>query len=127
MKLEHVAINVPDPQVMAVWYVENLGLSVVKQINEPPFKTFLADDGGTVMLEIYRNPKAEVLDYWTLDALVLHLAFVSQHPAVDILRLVDAGAVLVSEDRLDDGSHLVMLRDPWGLALQLCKRATPMI
>ncbi len=127
MKLEHVAINVPDPLVMAVWYVENLGLSVVKQINEPPFMTFLADESGTVMLEIYRNPMAGVPDYWTWDPLVLHLAFVSSNLKEDIHRLVDAGAVLVSENRFDDGSHLAMLRDPWGVAIQLCKRGTPLL
>jgi len=27
----------------------------------------------------------------------------------------------------DDGTRLIMLRDPWGLALQLCKRATPLL
>lgn len=127
MKFEHFAINVDDPLVMAAWYAQNLGLTVVKQVNEPPFKTFLTDDSGAIMLEIYRNSKVKVPDYWTMDPLVVHLAFVSHDPEEDIRRLVDAGAVLVSEDRSDDGSHLVMLRDPWGLALQLCKRATPMI
>jgi glyoxylase I family protein len=38
-----------------------------------------------------------------------------------------AGASLADEIRLADGSHLVMLRDPWGLAIQLCKRGTPML
>jgi glyoxylase I family protein len=27
----------------------------------------------------------------------------------------------------DDGDELAMLRDPWGLAIQLVKRAKPMI
>ena len=38
-----------------------------------------------------------------------------------------AGAVVVDEVRLDDGSHLIMMRDPWGLALQLCKRGTTLL
>ena len=25
MKLEHVALNLPDPQAAAAWYAENLG------------------------------------------------------------------------------------------------------
>jgi hypothetical protein len=33
----------------------------------------------------------------------------------------------VDEVRLKDGSHLVMMRDPWGLAIQLCKRGQPML
>ena len=28
--------------------------------------------------------------------------------------------------RTDEASHLVMLRDPWGLALQPCRRAQPL-
>jgi len=52
---------------------------------------------------------------------------VSADPDADTKTLVSAGATLVQDLHLDDGSHLVMLRDPWGLALQLCKRAVPML
>ena len=89
--------------------------------------TFLADDSKRVMIEIYKNPTDEVPDYRTMNPLILHLAFVSDDPSIDKERLLKAGASQVSDDRLDDGSHLVMLRDPWGLALQLCKRAMPML
>jgi glyoxylase I family protein len=41
--------------------------------------------------------------------------------------MVSAGAAFVNEIRLDDGSHLVMLRDPWGMALQLCNRADALL
>ena len=34
---------------------------------------------------------------------------------------------VVEEVRLDDGSLLIMMRDPWGLALQLCRRAKPLL
>ena len=44
-------------------------------------------------------------------------------PAADSQRLIAVGASFVEEIRLPDGSHLIMLRDPWGLALQLCRRA----
>ena len=62
-----------------------------------------------------------------MNPLLVHLAFVSHHPATDKARLVAAGAAEVSDQQLDDGSHLVMLRDPWGLAIQLCKRGKPML
>jgi hypothetical protein len=39
------------------------------------------------------------------------------------LLLVAAGATFVEEQAV----HLLMLRDPWGLALQLCKRAPPLL
>ncbi|MEX1136503.1 MAG: VOC family protein, partial [Balneolales bacterium] len=69
----------------------------------------------------------QVPDYKKMDPLVLHLAFVSEDPVKDKERLLKGGATLVSDERLKDGSHLVMLRDPWGLALQLCNRNTPML
>ena len=41
-------------------------------------------------------------------------------------RLIAAGATLFSDTGLQDGTQLVMLKDPWGVALQLCQRADPM-
>ena len=127
MKLEHFAVNVEDPVEMATWYVKNLGMVIVKQQENAPFMTFLADDSGQIMIEIYTNPANEVPDYRSMNPLIIHLAFVSDDPAADKIRLVNAGAVAVSDDILEDGSHLVMMRDPWGLAIQLCRRAVPML
>lgn len=127
MKLEHFALNVEDPIAMARWYVEHLGLQVVRQLSDAPFTTFMADDSGRVMVEVYANPDAEIPDYKSMHPLIVHLAFVSVNPASDRERLVAAGATAVSEQFLKDGSHLVMLRDPWGLSIQLCKRGVPML
>lgn len=127
MKLEHFALNVEDPQAMAEWYVKHLGLRIIKQVNKAPFMTFLADDSGRIMIEIYKNPADEVPPYREMNPLLVHLAFVSADPAADNERLQKAGASVVSDDTLEDGTHLVMMRDPWGLAIQLCKRGTPML
>lgn len=127
MKFEHFAINVPNAQAVSLWYEEHLRLTVKKKMAEAPYMTFLADDSGTVMLEIYSNPKGETLEFETLHPLAVHLALVSEDPASDKARLIEAGATEFSDDILPDGSHLVMLRDPWGICLQLCKRAIPMI
>ncbi|TXE12160.1 VOC family protein [Algoriphagus aquimarinus] len=127
MKFEHFALNVSNAPAASKWYEEHLGLKVVKKMVESPFMTFLADDSGTVMIEIYSNPKGETLDFATLHPLAVHLALVSDDPNADRDRLVEAGAKVISDDILPDGSHLVMVKDPWGLALQLCKRAVPMI
>ncbi|MBN2581005.1 MAG: VOC family protein [Pirellulales bacterium] len=127
MKLEHVALNVMDPVAMAAWYVEHLGLAIVRQVAEAPYTHFLADSSGTILLEIYNNPPDQIPPYTEMDPLLLHVAFVSVDPEADKVALLAAGATLVEETRLSDGSHLVMLRDPWGLAIQLCKRAMPML
>ncbi|MBN3520346.1 VOC family protein [Algoriphagus lutimaris] len=127
MKFEHFAINVPNAKATAFWYEEHLGLTVKKKMEEAPNMIFLADDSGTIMLELYNNPKGETLEFEKLHPLAVHIALVSQDPTVDKNRLIAAGATEFSDDILPDGSHLVMLRDPWGICLQLCKRATPMI
>jgi catechol 2,3-dioxygenase-like lactoylglutathione lyase family enzyme len=127
MKFEHFALNVSDAPAASDWYEANLGLKIVKKMTESPYMTFLADDSGTVMIEIYSNPKGETLDFEKLHPLAVHVALVSANPNTDRDRLIEAGAKLISDDVLPDGSHLIMLRDPWGICLQLCKRATPMI
>lgn len=126
MKIEHIAFNVSDPAAVAAWYCAQFGLRVARHIPHPTQTHFLVDSDSTI-LEIYCNPPDQVPDYQAMDPLLLHLAFVSTDPAADTRRLTAAGAALVSEVYLPDGSHLVMLRDPWGLALQLCQRSTPLI
>lgn len=127
MKLEHFALNVSEPVEMAAWYAEHLGLRTVRKIEGAPHTHFLADSSGTILLEIYNNPEDQVPAYADMNPLLLHVAFVSEDPDSDKDSLVAAGASLVEELHLDDGSHLVMLRDPWGLAIQLCKRGKPML
>ncbi len=127
MKIEHVALNVPFPQAMSDWYEKHLGMRVVRKMAEPPYMTFLADDSGKVMVELYHNEKAPILEFEKLSPLMLHLAFVSEDPDADKKRLLANGAEEVSDDTLPDGSRLLMLRDPWGFAVQLCKRANPML
>ncbi len=127
LRLEHVALNVPDPGAMADWYVAHLGMRVVRRVDGPPHTRFLADAAGATVVEIYVNPSAPIPDYAAMDPLELHLAFVSADPDADRDALVAAGATDVSDGRLQDGSRLLMLRDPWGLALQLCARTAPLL
>lgn len=126
MKIEHVAFNVADPVAVAAWYGEHCGLRVVCHRPHAAQTHFLADSGATI-LEIYGNPPDEVPDYRSMNPLLFHLALSSVDPASDAKRLASAGAVLIGETHLEDGSHLIMMRDPWGLALQLCKRAAPLL
>jgi len=113
---------------MADWFVKHLGCSVARSGGAPIHGRFLLDDTGSVMLEIYRNPRVSVPDYHASDPLLMHLAFVSDDPATDRDRLVKAGAKVVEDlTTTPGGDEIVMLRDPWGVALQLVKRAQPMI
>jgi glyoxylase I family protein len=127
LRLEHVALNVADPHAMADWYVTHLGMRVVRQVSGPPHTRFLVDAAGASVVEIYLSDDAPIPDYRAMDPLLLHLAFDSADPDADRAALVAAGATAVSDGRLPDGSRLVMLRDPWGLALQLCARSVPLL
>lgn len=127
MKLEHFALNVEKPVEMAAWYTQNLGMKIVRKQEAAPFTHFLADNSGRIMIEIYCNPANQVPNYRKMDPLLVHIAFVSQNPTADKERLVAAGASLDSEMQLEDGTHLIMLRDPWGLSIQLCKRGKAML
>lgn len=126
MKIEHLACNVADPVAMAAWYAAHLGLTVVRHL-PAAHQTHFLSDGDRTVLEIYCNPPNQVPDYARMDPLLLHLAFASTDPATDAARLIAAGASAVEDKTLPDGSRLIMLRDPWGLALQLCGRATPLL
>lgn len=126
LRLEHVAFNVSDPVAAAAWYVRHLGMRVVRKVDVSPYMHFLTDVGGSMFIELYGNPAAEVPDYANKNPLELHVAFATSEPAGVRAELVAAGATAVDETQLADGSVLVMLRDPWGLALQLVKRATPL-
>jgi catechol 2,3-dioxygenase-like lactoylglutathione lyase family enzyme len=128
MKLEHAAYQIADPPAAARWYVEHLGLRVKRQQDASPWGCFLADDGDRVMLEFYNNPKVGVPGYRDIDPLIMHLAFTAVDVAAARARLIAAGATAVGDVVVTDaGDEVAMLRDPWGLPLQLVKRREDMI
>jgi len=127
LAFEHLALNVADPVAVAAWYVEHLGMEVVRRGDAPVHMHFLADTSRRAMIELYTNPAAPTDLYRDLHPVQLHIAFSSSDPDADTARLVAAGATLVEHLHNPDGSHLTMLRDPWGLPLQLAKRTVPML
>lgn len=127
MKIEHTAFNVQEPVLMAKWYVDHLGLVVKRRTTDAPFAHFLADDGDTVMIELYGNRDAPVIDFPGLNPAEWHLAFSSADVAADTARLVAAGASVVADVHQLGDDTFAMLRDPWGVPVQLVKRGTPMI
>jgi glyoxylase I family protein len=128
MKIEHTAYQVQDPVATARWYVEHLGLTIKRAQTERPFMHFLADDGDAVMLEFYNNPRAPVPDYRAIDPVIGHIAFYAGDVEEARRRLIAAGATPEGEVQVTPGGDtLAMLRDPWGLPIQLAHRSTPMI
>lgn len=125
MKFEHVAFNVPDSRAHARWLADALGFTIARAPAGPTHMHFLADETGRIVLELYTNPDHPVLPFATQHPMVTHFALVSPDAGADRARLEHAGAATFSDETLADGSRLVMLRDPWGFALQLCQRASP--
>jgi catechol 2,3-dioxygenase-like lactoylglutathione lyase family enzyme len=127
LNVEHVACNVSSPAAMAAWYVEHLGMRIVRQMSAAPYIHFLADAAGRTVLEIYSNAADPVPDYPNMHPLRFHIAFATADPDGTRAALVAAGATAVDDQTTADGSRLIMLRDPWGLPLQLCKRTMPLL
>jgi glyoxylase I family protein len=127
MNIEHAGLNVPDPVAAARWYTEHLGMRVLRTSGPPNHAHFLADAPGRMVLEIYGNPAVPVPDYRSMHPLVLHLAFAVDDVRATRTRLLAAGATTEGEPETNTaGDDLAMLRDPWGLALQLVRRGTPL-
>ena len=126
MIFEHFAINVTDPIAIADWYVKNVGLTIVRQQNQAPFMTFLADKTGRVVMELYYRPEQAIMNFVDQHSLTFHFAMEASNAESEKNRLLQVGATLFEEQHLDDGSYLVMLRDPWGICLQICQRASRM-
>ncbi len=127
MKLEHVAINVPDAQEFVKFFADNLGMRVVMSNTTSPFMHFIADEEGS-MLEIYSNPTVPMPDYTAMHPTNLHLAFSSSDIEGDRTRLLAAGAEAFGEiTATPAGDKLAFFRGPQSVPFQLVQRKKPLI
>jgi len=121
---EHTALNVPEVDAAGQWYCQNLNMKVLRSGESV---RYLADSTGRLIFEFYTNPDAEIPDYTQMAPATMHLAFyVSDVPGA-VAKLTAAGATIFSDcETVDSGDELAMLRDPWGIPLQLITRAEAM-
>ena len=128
LRLEHVAINVPNPPAMAKWYCHHLGMKIKREGPPPTNMRFISDPGGNMMLELYNNPEGAVPDYKSMSPLSLHIAFHVDDVAAMRKKLMAAGATPFNEiETTPAGDTLTILRDPWGVPIQFLTRAKPML
>lgn len=127
MKIEHFALNVPEPTAMAEWYHTHLGMRIVMASKEAPYMHFIADDVGS-MIELYNNPAAPMPDYANMSPFNFHTAFTSTNIEADRTRLVAAGATTVTDiTTTARGDKLLFLRDPWNIPFQFVQRSSPLL
>ncbi len=127
IRFEHYALNVAAPHAIANWYVETLDCRIVFKLESEPFTVFLGDSQGRVFWEIYRNTSAPMSDVRDTHPASYHLAFYVDDVDAVKDKVLAAGGSFVEEIRTDSGSRLLMMRDPWGIALQLCLRIPPFL
>ena len=119
MKLEHIALDVAEPEKFIAWWCEHLGFR-----RSAPGSAFIIDDSGTMGLEIYRTGETPAApDYASMNSMTMHVAFVSEDVKADTDRLVAAGAKLETLKVDSPSFQMSIVRDPWGVAIQFCKRA----
>lgn len=127
MNIEHIALNVDDPEAMAAWYGEHLGFRVLRKVGGEAQIHFIIDGADRVVLEIYRHPDSPRTDFHDLHPQQLHVAFAVDDLEGEKRRFMDAGATLdIDVHAMPTGDLMVFLRDPWGLTLQLAKRLKPL-
>lgn len=123
LRLDHIALQHPQPEAVSAWLCLHLGLEIHRVSGSAARARFLKCPRTGVMLELYRQPEAPVPDYAAMPPSVLHLAFYADDILAEAERLVAAGAARAGEPGKNSAgdSHL-MLRDPWGVPIQLVSR-----
>jgi glyoxylase I family protein len=128
MRVEHIALQVKDPVAVADWYGRHLGFRVARHAGGPGNTHFLADEAGHVVFELYNNPSAPQPDYASMHPLMMHVALVVDDMAVAYQRLLAAGATSCSPpETAASGDQFAMVRDPFGLPVQLVRRRVPLL
>lgn len=116
--IEHLALDVADPDATVAWWCENLGFTVTARKNDAAHTIFVVDASGRMAIEFYRaqtQPCAP--DYASMDPLTFHIGFSSKDVDADIERLTKAGAKaffynLFIWDRIRPGCFRPVATDP---------------
>jgi uncharacterized glyoxalase superfamily protein PhnB len=121
---EHVALNVRDQKAVEDWYVANLGFKVLG--SNSAGAGFLADSSGRMVFELFSRTDVPYFNAESTHSLSMHIAYECDDVEAETEKLLQAGA---TEDIplavAPEGDKLVMLRDPFGITIQLINRANP--
>ena len=127
-RFEHFAMNQKDARAKAKWFVDNMGLKIMRQAGEPNYGTFVADQGENMMFELFQFPEYPVIDFSKIDPMSIHIAFTVNNIEAAKEKLLKGGATVYQDiNTIPSGDKILIMRDPQGLPLQLIERANPML
>lgn len=126
MGVEHIGLSVPAPRSMAEWYCRHLGFRHIRGGgSDSEGVAFIVDDAGETVLEIFKLHDVDALPLRDLAPIQLHVAIDCKTPYDTAMALVQYGAEFVGEaPRNAYPGEKYLIRDPWGLVIQLLDRET---
>ena len=124
--IEHIGLTVTDPVAMAEWYRDVLGFTIAfSGADDEKAVAFIIDAGGKIMLELGKLPGIAPLADRIDHHLQAHIALLSDDPLKDAAYLESKGATFIEKCPVTrPGELLVVLRDPWGITIQLVRRSS---
>ena len=124
MRIEHLGISISAPIDMGNWYSRHLGFEVIRRGgNNQDGVSFIVDESGKTILELFKLPDVPALDVKNFNPIQLHIAIDCENPYELAMKLVQAGASFVGEaPRNEYEGEKYLVRDPWGIVLQLVNR-----
>lgn len=126
--IEHFALNVTDSRAQTSWFVQHLGMTVVREGKAPTYGMFVSDSAAAMMFELYQNTEYPVIDFGKVSSMSVHIAFQVSDVQQAKRILTELGAT-VDDDvtTTPAGDQVLMLRSPWLVPLQFVHRAQPML
>ena len=121
-RIEHIGFVISDPCGAADWYAKHLGFIKLRAAANNSV-AFIRDPCSGLIFELIGNPDIHPLEQDLTHPLQVHIALKSNNIMEDRQKLINAGASFVMDCRTDDpDARVCILKDPFGLYLQLAER-----
>ena len=122
--IEHIGLVVTDSRAMAAWYAQHLGFDILRSFDTGSgHVAFIQSPATGLIFELITHCDRPPIEPALSDPLQFHIALKTDDIICQRDRLVAAGATFVTDCPTDDPDARVMvLRDPWGLFIQLAQR-----
>lgn len=122
--LEHPGIAARNPAALAKWYMEKLGMKLLRQTGETTF--FVGFEGGAC-IEIYqaKTDAPPIADNYVSG--LTHIAFYTDAFEETRQRLLQAGVTPAAEMVIRPGLRLALMRDGEGNLFHITQRDQPLI